>query len=440
MGVDAVADCDFAAFVGIDWAEQKHVLALQDVQSGQIQVSEIEHTPEAVDAWAMELSQRYQERPIAIALEQVRGSLVFMLTKYKHLVIFPIHPATLANYRKSFRPSGAKGDPYDAGLLLDLLTRHREKLRRIDPDTAETRTLRFLVEERRKLVNERIRFSQRLNSHLKLYFPQVLNWFCDIGSQIAEHFLERWPTLEVVQKAKTKTLEHFFADHNSRSPEKIKTRLEDIRRAVAATHDSAVITASSSAAQALVRILHQLCDAISSYDSQIEKLAQAHPDFVIFDSFPGAGAAMAPRLIAAFGTCRDRYRTAHEIQCYSGIAPVVESSGKQHWVHYRWSCPKFLRQTFHEWALHSMASSAWAKDYYQQQRAKNKSHHSAVRALAFKWIRILFRCWQDRKPYNAALYEKARQSRSREPKACIAPVNREWKTRSGFSKLSRAGS
>jgi transposase len=440
MGDDVVADGEFAAFVGIDWAEQKHVLALQDRQAGRIEIGEIKHTPEAVDAWAMELAQRYEERPIAVALEQVRGSLVFMLTKYKHLVIFPIHPATLANYRKSFRPSGAKGDPNDAGLLLDLLTRHREKLRRINPDIAETRTLRFLVEERRKLVNERIRFSQRLDAHLKLYFPQVLNWFCDISSQIAEHFLERWPTLEAVQKAKPKTLERFFADHNSRSPDKIKTRLQEIRGAVTATHDSAVITASSSAALALVRILRELRNAISSYDSQIEKLAQAHPDFVIFDSFPGAGAAMAPRLIAAFGTCRDRYRTAHEIQCYSGIAPVVESSGKQRWVHYRWSCPKFLRQTFHEWALHSMASSAWAKDYYKEQRAKGKSHHSAVRALAFKWIRILFRCWQDRKPYNPALYENARQSRSHEPKACASPVNIEWKTRSGFSKLSRANS
>src|SRR5947199_3007910 len=191
-----------------------------------------------------------------------------------------------------------------------------------------------------------------------------------MSSQIAEHFLERWPTLEAVQKAKAKTLERFFADHNSRNAERIKTRLDEIRRAVAATHDSAVITASSSAALALVRTLRELRNAISSYDSQIEKLAQAHPDFIIFDSFPGAGVAMAPRLIAAFGTRRDRYRTAHEIQCYSGIAPVVESSGKQHWVHYRWSCPKFLRQTFHEWALHSMASSAWAKEYYQQQRAK----------------------------------------------------------------------
>ena len=440
MGVDVVADCDFAAFIGLDWAEQKHVLALQDVQSGRIQVGEIEHTPEAVDVWAMELSQRYQERPIAVALEQVRGSLVFMLTKYKHLVIFPIHPATLANYRKSFRPSGAKGDPNDAGLLLDLLTRHREKLRRINPDTTETRTLRFLVEERRKLVNERIRFSQRLNSHLKLYFPQVLNWFCNIGSQIAEEFLERWPTLEAVQRAKAKTLERFFADHNSRSPEKIKTRLEEIRRAVTATHDAAVITASSSAALSLVRILREMRVAISSYDAQIERLAQAHPDFLIFDSFPGAGAAMAPRLIAAFGTCRDRYQTAHEIQCYSGIAPVLESSGKQHWVHYRWSCPKFLRQTFHEWALHSMASSTWARTYYQQQRSKGKSHHAAVRALAFKWIRILFRCWQDRRLYDPALYETARQSRLREPADPTSPVNIEWKTRAGFSKLSRASS
>jgi transposase len=330
--------------------------------------------------------------------------------------------------------------------LLDLLTRHREKLRRINPDTAETRTLRFLVEERRKLVNERIRFSQRLNSHLKLYFPQVLDWFCDIGSQITEHFLERWPTLEALHKAKTKTLERFFTDHNSRNPDKIKTRLEEMRRAVAATHDSAVITASSSAALALVRILRELRNAISSYDAQIAKLAHAHPDFVIFDSFPDAGGAMAPRLIAAFGTCRDRYRTAHEVQCNSGIAPVVESSGKQHWVHYRWSCPKFLRQTFHEWALHTMASSAWAKDYYKEQRAKGKSHHSAVRALAFKWIRILFRCWQDRNPYSPALYENARNIRSREPKAlrpsllASSPVNIEWKTRCAFSNLSRTSS
>jgi transposase len=296
-------------------------------------------------------------------------------------------------------------------LLLDLLIHHRDRLRQIRPDTPETRTLQFLVEERRKLVNEKIRLSQRLSSHLKLYFPQALHWFCDLSSQIAGQFLERWPTLEKLQKVKPTTLRRFFVDHNSRNPDKIEQRMEEIRQAVPATHDTAVILASSTAVIALVRILQPLREAIASFDSQIEKLAQAHPDFPIFDSFPGAGAALAPRLIAAFGTNRDRYQTAHEMQCYSGIAPVIESSGKQHWIHFRWACPKFLRQTFHEWALHSMAASAWARNYYQQQRAKNQSHHAAVRALAFKWIRILFRCWQDRQLYNEARYEQARQRR-----------------------------
>jgi transposase len=429
---------NFEAFIGIDWAERKHVFALYDGKAERVEVGEIENTPEAIDAWAIELSRRFGERPIAVALEQVRGALVFTLTKYQHLVIFPIHPATLANYRKSFRPSGAKGDPHDASLLLDFLIRHRDKLRRIQPDTPETRTLRFLVEERRKLVDERIRFTQRLCAHLKLYFPQALNWFCDMSSQIAENFLERWPTLKDLQKARRGTLQRFFIEHNSRDAGKIDSRVEEIRRAVPATHDSAVIIASSTAALALVRVLHQLRDAISAYDSQIEKLAHAHPDFAIFDSFPGAGAALVPRLIAALGTHRDRYRTAHEIQCYSGIAPVVESSGKQHWVHYRRSCPKFLRQTFHEWALHSIAGSAWAKDYYRQHRANGQSHHSAVRALAFKWIRILFRCWQDRTPYDESIYENVRRRRART--SSDSAVQLQWKTCAGFSRFSLQGS
>jgi transposase len=413
MGTDTVAnEIHFAAFVGLDWAEQKHVFTLQSAESHRVERGELEHTPEAVEVWAMGLAQRFGGRPIAVALEQVRGALVFMLTKYEHLVLFPVHPATLASYRKSFQPSGAKGDPQDASLLLDLLIHHRDRLRQIRPDTPETRTLQFLVEERRKLVNEKIRLSQRLSSHLKLYFPQALNWFCDLSSQIAGQFLECWPTLEKLQKVKPTTLRRFFVDHNSRNPDKIEQRMEEIQQAVPATHDTAVILASSTAVIALVRILQPLREAIASFDSQIENLAQAHPDFPIFDSFPGAGAALAPRLIAAFGTYRDRYRTAHEMQCYSGIAPVIESSGKQHWIHFRWACPKFLRQTFHEWALHSMATSVWARNYYQQQRAKNKSHHAAVRALALKWIRILFRCWQDRQLYNEARYEQARQRRA----------------------------
>jgi transposase len=429
---------EFAAFVAIDWADQKHAWTLEVKQSLDRESGNIDHTPESVEIWAAELGLRFAGRPIAVALEQSRGPLVFMLTKYEHLVIFPIHPSTLANYRKSFRPSGAKDDPNDAGLLLDILVRHRDKLRRLDPDTPETRTLQFMVEERRKLVHEKTRCSNRITAHLKLYFPQAIGWFDEIGSNIVADFLERWPNLERLQKARPATIERFFIEHNSRNAERIAERLEQIRKIVPATKDTAVLRSCSAAVIAWAGLLRQLLNAIKAYDEQIDTLARQHPDYALLKSFPGAGPALTPRLIAALGSQRDRYQTAHEIQCYSGIAPVVASSGKQRWVHWRWSCPKFVRQTFHEWALHSVAYSEWARRYYDEQRAKGKRRNTAIRALAFKWIRILFRCWKDHKPYNEQAYQQALALR-RQKQTAGQLVEVKWKNVAGFMKITAPG-
>ena len=433
---------EFAAMVAIDWADQKHACALKAAGTSKVETGAIDHTPEAVDVWAAELRMRFGGQSVAVALEQSRGSLVFMLTKYEHLVIFPVHPTVLVNYRKSFRPSGAKDDPSDARLLLDILTLHRDKLRRFNPDTPETRTLQFLVEERRKFVHEKTRYSNRLTAHLKMYFPQVLDWFDEIGSNIAAEFLERWPNLEKLQRARPATIERFFIDHNSRDPDRIKQRLEQIRSAVPATTDAAVITSSGAAILGWAALLKQVLVAITVYDKQIDELAQAHPDYTLIKSFPGAGPALAPRLIAAMGSQRERYQNAADIQRYSGIAPVVASSGKLRWVHWRWACPKFLRQTFHEWALHSIAYSDWARDYYEQQRAKGKRRNTAIRSLAFKWIRILFRCWKDGTPYDEAAYQRrlaARRPNPQATKATIPAVELQWKNVAGFSKISLPG-
>jgi transposase len=360
-----------------------------------------------------------------------------MLTKYEHLVIFPVHPTVLVNYRKSFRPSGAKDDPSDARLLLDILTLHRDKLRRFNPDTPETRTLQFLVEERRKFVHEKTRCSNRLTAHLKMYFPQVVGWFDEVGSNIVADFLERWPSLEKLQRARPATIERFFIDHNSRDADRIKERLDQIRKAVPATTDVAVVTSSSAAILGWSALLKQVLAAITAYDQQIDELAQAHPDYALIKSFPGAGQAMAPRLIAAMGSQRERYESAADIQRYSGIAPVVASSGQLRWVHWRWACPKFLRQTFHEWALHSIGSSDWARKYYEQQRAKGKRRNTAIRSLAFKWIRILFRCWKARTPYDEAVYQRALNTR-RPQQQPPHTVELQWKKVAGFNKIATA--
>ena len=143
---------------------------------------------------------------------------------------------------------------------------------------------------------------------------------------------------------------------------------------------------------------------MADLDQRIQPIAQAHPDYAVFDSLPGAGEVMVPRLIAAFGTKRERFSNASQVQNFSGIAPVRESSGRTEWIHMRWACPQFLRQTCHEWAGHSMAHSSWAQAYYRQQIAKGNGHHAAVRSLAAKWIRIVYRCWVNHMPYDERIY------------------------------------
>ena len=140
-----VSEPAFAAFVAIDWADRKHVWALQPNDSAVREQGEIKHTPEAVESWVTILSSRFGGRPIAVAVEQSRGALVFMLSKYEHLHLYPIHPRAAARFRAALYPSGAKDDPVDADLLLDLLVHHRRRLRRLSPDTEQTRLVQHLV-------------------------------------------------------------------------------------------------------------------------------------------------------------------------------------------------------------------------------------------------------------------------------------------------------
>ena len=397
-------EIQYATFLAIDWADEKHVWSLQEAHSSTRERGEVGHMPEAIEAWVAQMSQRFAGRPIALAVEQTRGALVFLLSKYEQLHIFPVPPAMTASLRKAFYSSGAKNDPGDADLLLDLVQRHREKLRRLSPDTEATRRIQNLVEERRKLVDEKTAQSNRLEAHLKIYFPQIPHWFEDVDSPMVCALLQRWPTLEALQKAGPATLRSFFRKHHCRKEELIESRIKAIGAAMPALKDRAVVEAKVAVVRVLVQMIQVLREGTEGLNQQIQEAAEAHPDFFIFESLPGAGAAMAPRLLAAFGSQRERYQNAAEVQTLAGIAPVTESSGKSNWVHFRFACPKFLRQSFHEFAAYSIPRSQWARVYYEQQRRRGKKHHAAVRALAFKWIRVIYRCWKERVAYDENVY------------------------------------
>jgi len=256
-------------------------------------------------------------------------------------------------------------------------------------------------------VDEKTRQVQRLTAQLKLYFPQVLNWFDKVESPLVGALLHRWPTLPDLQKARPDTIRSFCRRHNCRDAELIEERIQKIDQAVPATRDAAVIQSAITMTGSLLDLIASLRTSIQKVEQQIDETTSAHPDFPVFASFPGAGPALAPRLLAAFGSIREAYPAASAMQKHSGIAPVIRRSGNAEFVHFRRACPKFLRQSFHEWASHSIAFCAWARVFYHQQRQKGHSHHAAVRALAFKWIRIAFRCWQDGVPYDDSRYVEA---------------------------------
>ena len=338
-------------------------------------------------------------------------SPVRSLLEHDFFVLFPVQPTTLARYRETFTTSGAKDDPTDAEFALELLLRHPDKLTRLEPESVPMRSLRRLVEARRTLVQDRVRLTNRMTAALKAYFPQVLDWFRDKEAAVFADFIERWPTLELAQRARPETLASFFRNHNVRYQSAIDRRITAIRTELALTTDPAAIEPNRLLVDVLLPQLRAASAAVQRLDEEIAKLAPELPDYALFRALPGAGAALAPRLLVAFGERRERFPDAASLQKYAGVAPVTKRSGNKSSVHWRYRCPVFLRQTFIEWVGQTIPRSFWANAFYTGCKARGMQHQAALRALAFKWIRVLHRCWTDRVPYDEARYLLALQKR-----------------------------
>src|SRR4051812_46039527 len=304
---------EYAALLGIDWADKKHDLCLIETASGRREASVLPHSPQEIDEWATDLRARYGGRPVAVCLEQSRGPLIYALLKYDFLTLYPVNPRTLSKFREAFSPSRHKDDPPDAEFLAELLIHHRVRLRAWRPDDERTRTLRLLVEHRRRLVGDQTRMSNRLTSLLKCYFPQVLEWFPDIRTEMVCDFLLRWPELSALKRVRRATLLQFFRAHHSVRRETLEQRVGAIKAAVPLTTDRAVLRSSAVMAKALAAQLKATLAAVHEFDRQIAEVCAAHQDFDLLNSLPGAGPVYASRLTAALGSDRGRWQSADEV-------------------------------------------------------------------------------------------------------------------------------
>ncbi len=400
-----------AAYVGWDWADREHVLSLRESGSGKIECSRVGGGSEHLHAWAGEMLRRFGGREVAIAIDAGRGAVISAFMGYPHLVMYPVNPKAASSLREALYPSGKKDDPVDSEMLLEMIEKHGDKIRPLNPADARSRELGMLSEERRKFDNDRKRMVNRLRDALKSFYPLVIELFDDLSTPMVCAFITRWPSLQSLQRARETTLVNFFQAHRSRSREKIAQRVALIRQAIPLTSDEALIRSGIERVQAQVMLIGSYLEAIEGLDQAIREGYLAHPEHDLIDSFPGLGAVLGPRVVAVLGSDRTRWESAESLQKMSGVAPVTSRTGGSLGsisVHRRIRRPKFMHQTFVEWAGCSIAFSPWARAFYEMKKEQNPKlrRYVILRALAFKWQRVLFRCWMDGKPYDAAAYER----------------------------------
>jgi transposase len=430
--------------IGLDRSDTKADLCLLDTHTGQQSSQTIDTSPESLHDWLTQLRTEHPHARVALILEQPALNLIGFLEPVDWITLYAINPITLQKFREAFVTSRAKDDTKDAHYLAELLFTHHTKLQPWQPEDSQTRLLQQLVRHRRAVVDERTGLTNRLQALLKQYFPQAL-LLCgeELWRPLATDFLLKWPSLQKVQRTRSETLIQFYYLHGSRSPKLLVRRLALVKKAVPLTDEPALIESFVLRVQLICKQLRMTVHTIKQYDRQIAQVFSQHDDHALFDSLPGAGPTLAPRLLATLGTQRQRFHNHHCLQHASGIAPVTKQSGTKRHVHRRYLCSKFQRQGWHEYAKESVLWCRWAAAYYWQQREKGSPHHTAVRALAFKWQRVIFRCWQDHTVYDDARYEAVlRKRRSPLVKRFdqIEVGKSPWKTAQNNLNKSLAGS
>lgn len=400
-------------FIGIDRSDLRLDLCILADDGETLDQKAIATAPEVMQEWVREIQRLLPEgRRAALCIEQPCPGLLNFFSQFECFELYLINPITLNRYREAFNLSRAKDDKKDAFHLARLVYEKHDQLPLWKAADPPSRKLAILTEKRRQLVDLRVSITNRLTQVLKDCFPQALELTGrDLHAPLALAFLEKWPTLHSLQRARPETIRTFYYRHGSRRPKPIEKRLELIALAVPICTDQVVLDSYAEFILALVAQLRALGRSIARFDDEIEDALRSHQDAPIFRSLPGAGPNLSARLTAFFGADRDAYPDPESVQRHSGVAPVTKQSGKMHFVHRRYACCKFWRQTFVEWAAQSVMKSTWAKAYYLQQKEKGHRHHSILRQLAYKWIRIVHRCWVTRQPYDEERYLAALRAR-----------------------------
>jgi len=397
----------FRAFAGFDWAGDHHDVVVFD-PVGTI-LLELTFADDAAGwaGFAKRLTEGLGLDPsgLAVAIETNNGPAVERLLALG-CAVYPLNPKAAESYRERKNNAGCKDDHLDALSFGDALRTDGHRWRRLKADDPITQELRLLCRDEIQLIAQRTALVNQLRAALREYYPAALEAFDDWVSEGPWAFVQAFPTPQDLVSAGKRKWEKFLHANKLYRPQTYAKRLEIFARADQFCGTPPVTRAKSRLALTLAEQLRLLERQLSHYRLSIEALFAQHPDHDVFGSLPGVGPKIGPRLVGELGNDPHRFATHESLQCYGGSAPVTKQSGKNRWVSFRRACNKTLRTTLHQWADMSRERCAWAQAYYQHKRDHGHSHAAALRCLAQRWTKILWKMWQTHTRYDETLHTR----------------------------------
>ncbi|MBI1925056.1 IS110 family transposase [Candidatus Poribacteria bacterium] len=385
--------------LGIDWAEKHLDYCLLSPSGDVLLRSRVENTEAGFAKMLSDVTHLdITPKQMMAAIESPHQPVVDFLM-VREVIVYPVNPTAIYDYRKSLKTSGSKSDAADAELIASYVRLHHQKLRAWRLAEPELRQLQILVADRDKLVSEKVRLQNQLRETLLGYFPQAVQAFSDLSSKTALDFLSQFPTPSHIQTMTDEKWQTFLNEHRVFHP-KARQRFCDAMKQPALTVDDAVVSAKALFTETVVIQLKALGAALESYQKQIEGLFKRFDDSDRFLSLPGVDVVLGAKLLVAIGTDRERFTTADELGAFFGTSPYTKSSGQHKSVHFRKACHKKMRSALHQMALASLRSSTWAKAYFAKKRKEGKKGAHALRCLANLWLKVIFALWKTETVYQ----------------------------------------
>jgi len=392
-----------SVFAGLDWASRTHAVCVIDERGSVCKQWDVTHDADGLRDLVGQLRALHVLR---IAIERPSGLLVDALVEAGFEVV-PIHPNAVKASRPRYRSHGGKSDASDAYLLADLLRTDGHRFKPLAAQSDEIRALRALVRGRDDLLATRVQLANQLRALLESYWAGAAEIFADVDSPIALAFIQRYPTPESAHRLGPKRLASFCAQHaycGRRSADELLLRL---RQAPSVTVGELEMDAKGELASCLARTLSPLIDQLRLLSSRIEHHVANSDDGRILMSFPRAGRICAAQILAELGSVRERFGSDEHLAAEAGVAPVTYASGKHKAVTFRWACNHRLRRALTTLADNSRHANAWAAAIYARARGRGCDHPHAIRILSRAWLRVIWRAWTNRKPYDPALHRGA---------------------------------